>query len=71
MHVHSDKTLPYCRTNNHFVCFYANKMVSLAHSYYRAISSQPQWVSTFGGMEWWNGIVEWTTGMVECFIEYT
>jgi len=25
-------------------------------------------VSTFSGMEWWNGIVEWTTGMVECFI---
>jgi len=24
-------------------------------------------VSTFGGMEWWNGIVEWT-GMMECFI---
>jgi len=22
------------------------------------------WVSTFSGMEWWNGIVEWTTGMV-------
>ena len=28
-------------------------------------------VSTFGGMEWWNGIVEWTTGMVECFIGHT
>jgi len=23
-----------------------------------------EWVSTFGGMEWWNGIVEWTTGML-------
>jgi len=21
------------------------------------------WVSTFGGMEWWNGIVEWNSGM--------
>ena len=28
-------------------------------------------MSTFGGMEWWNGIVEWTTGMVECFIGHT
>ena len=30
-------------------------------------------VSTFGGMEWWNGIyiVEWTTRMVECFIGHT
>jgi len=28
-------------------------------------------VSTFGGKEWWNGIVEWTTGMVECFIGHT
>ena len=24
-----------------------------------------------GGMEWWNGMVEWTTGMVECFIGHT
>ena len=28
-------------------------------------------VSAFGGMEWWNGIVEWTTGMLECFIGHT
>ena len=28
-------------------------------------------MSTFGGMERWNGIVEWTTGMVECFIGHT
>ena len=23
------------------------------------------WVSLFGGMEWWNGTVEWNSGMVE------
>ena len=28
-------------------------------------------VSTFGGMEWWNETVEWTTGTVECFIGHT
>jgi len=28
-------------------------------------------VSKFGGMEWWNGIVEWTTGMMECFTGHT
>ena len=23
------------------------------------------WASGFGGMEWWNGTVEWNSGMVE------
>ena len=23
------------------------------------------WASRFGGMEWWNGTVEWNSGMVE------
>ena len=22
-----------------------------------------QWVCEFGGLEWWNGMVEWTTGV--------
>jgi len=25
--------------------------------------SSSTWVSTFGGMEWWNGMVEWNSGM--------
>ena len=59
MHVHSDKTSPYCWTNNHFVCFYANKMVSLAHSY----TIGPFQVNSMGVYIWWNGMVEWNSGM--------
>ena len=29
-----------------------------------------QRASLFGGMDYWNGMVEWNTGVVECLISY-
>ena len=46
--------------------------------WYKEAGVALSWMSTFGGKEWWNGIVEWTAGMVEwtagmveCFIGHT
>ena len=46
----------------------ANYSVNTLREFLKFIHVGAERVSTFGGMEWWNGIVEWTTGTVECFI---
>ena len=31
----------------------------------KCITAWPSWLSRISGMEWWNGMLEWNTGMIQ------